>query len=351
VTQRDVPTGTAEPAEPAGPVDLRPEPAAPQPSLVDQDLQATGLTIEARTSGQLVRRRFFRHRAAMISLAVLVFVTVLAFSSIGFGPFPGWWHQSYETTGPVVDGGGMTLDVLPPFLDGDGFSWGIHPFGQEDAGIDYFALTMRGVQESLVIAFVVGIVATLIGTLIGAFAGYFRGRTETVLMRITDLFLVVPLFVTAAVVGFKFGGQGILVLAGALGLLIWVSLARLVRGEFLSLREKEYVEAARALGASGWRIIYRHLLPNAIGVIIVSATLTIAAAILLETALSFLGLGVRAPDTSLGLLVSEYQTASQTRPWLFYWPGLFIIAIALSVNFIGDGLRDAFDPRQTRVRA
>ncbi|HVN13445.1 MAG TPA: ABC transporter permease, partial [Kineosporiaceae bacterium] len=297
------------------------------------------------------RRRFFRHRAAMISLAILIVVTILAFTSIGFGPFPGWWPESYEHTGPVVNGGAMTLDVLPPFVDGDGFAWGQHPFGQDDAGIDYFALTMRGTQESLIIAFVVGIVSTIIGTLVGAFAGYFRGRTESILMRITDLFLVVPLLVTSAVVANKFGSQGIMFLAVALGLLIWVQLARLVRGEFLSLREKEYVEAARAAGASGNRIIFRHLLPNVTGTVIVNATLTISAAILLETALSFVGLGVRAPDTSLGLLVNEYQNASQTRPWLFWWPGLFIIAIALTVNFIGDGLRDAFDPKQTRVRA
>jgi ABC-type dipeptide/oligopeptide/nickel transport system permease subunit len=348
VTERDIQTGTTTSA---GPVDLPDEPARPEPPLPPDDLQATGLAIEARTSGQLVRRRFFRHRAAMISLGVLIGVTVLAFTSIGYGPFGGWWSQSYERTGPIVNGGQMTLDVLPPFLDGDGFAWGIHPFGQDDAGIDYFALTMRGTQESLIIAFVVGIVATILGTLVGAIAGYFRGRTESVLMRITDLFLVVPLLVTSAVVSFKFGAQGIIFLAVALGVLIWVQLARLVRGEFLSLREKEYVEAARALGASGWRIIYRHLLPNVTGIIIVNATLTISAAILLETALSFVGLGVRAPDTSLGLLVNLYQNASQTRPWLFFWPGFFIIAIALSVNFIGDGMRDAFDPKQTRVRA
>jgi ABC-type dipeptide/oligopeptide/nickel transport system permease subunit len=336
--------------EPSAVADVAVDPSL-EPSLPPDDLQATGLTIKARTSGELVRRRFFRHRAAMISLAVLIGVTVLAFTSIGFGPFGGWWHQSYERTGPVVNGGAMTLDILPPFVDGDGFAWGVHPFGQDDAGIDYFALTMRGAQSSLIIAFTVGIVATVLGTLTGAFAGYFRGRTDAVLMRLTDLFLVVPLFITAAVVSFKFGSQGIIFLAVALGLLIWVQLARLVRGEFLSLREKEYVEAARASGASGGRIIFRHLLPNVVGVIIVNATLTIAAAILLETALSFVGLGVRAPDTSLGLLVNQYQTASQTRPWLFWWPGLFIIAIALSVNFIGDGLRDAFDPKQTRVRA
>jgi peptide/nickel transport system permease protein len=146
------------------------------------------------------------------------------------------------------------------------------------------------------------------------------------------------------------GGSSI-TLAILLGGLGWTSLARLVRGEFLSLREKEFVEAARAMGAGSARIIFRHIMPNAFGTIIVNATLTIAGAILLETAVSFLGFGVQAPDTSLGKLISEYQDAFLTRPWLFWWPGLFIVAIALSVNFVGDGLRDAFDPKQTRVRA
>ncbi len=124
-----------------------------------------------------------------------------------------------------------------------------------------------------------------------------------------------------------------------------------MRGEFLSLREKEFVEAARAMGAGSGRIIFRHILPNVLGVIIVSATLAIAGAILLETAISYLGFGVKPPDTSLGALISEYEAAFLTRPWLFWWPGMFIIAIALAVNFIGDGLRDAYDPRQQRVRA
>ncbi len=133
--------------------------------------------------------------------------------------------------------------------------------------------------------------------------------------------------------------------------LAWTSICRVVRGVFLSLREKEFVEAARALGASDARIIFRHLLPNAVGPIIVNATIAVAVAILTETALSYLGLGIRPPDTSLGLLVSDGAQAAQTRPWLFYFPGLFIIIIALTVNFVGDGLRDAFDPTQRRVRA
>ena len=189
---------------------------------------------------------------------------------------------------------------------------GEHPFGQDNIGKDYFALTMRGPQQSIIIAFIVGIVATLVGTVVGALAGYFRGRLETVLMRFTDVMITIPLLVIAAVVGRMAGNAGIVMLGVVLGLVVWTQLARLVRGEFLSLREKEFVEAARAVGTRPVRIIFRHILPNAIGVIIVSATLTIASAVLLETALSFLGFGVQKPDTSLGLLISEYRSAMLT---------------------------------------
>jgi ABC-type dipeptide/oligopeptide/nickel transport system permease subunit len=324
----------------------QPLPATEQPAaLVEREF-----TIKAKTQRQLVTRRFFRHRGALGGLIVFLFVVFLAFTAIGFAGIPGWWDQSYADSGTVVDGGRMTLDVFPAFIDGDGVQIGNHPFGQDDVGRDYFAVTMRGAQRSLTIALLCGLTATVMGVLVGALSGFFRGATESFLMRMTDLFLTIPLLVTAAVVGRNAGG-GAVVLAILLGLLIWTGLARLVRGEFLSLREKEFVEAARAMGASNSRIMFKHLLPNTMGTIIVSATLTIAAAILLETALSFLGLGVQSPDTSLGKMISDYQESFQTRPWLFWWPGLFIVAIALSVNFIGDGLRDAFDPKQTRVRA
>ena len=140
-----------------------------------------------------------------------------------------------------------------------------------------------------------------------------------------------------------------LLLAIFLGLILWPGLARLVRSEFLTLREREFVDAARVSGASDWRIITKHVLPNAIGVIIVNTTLMMSAAVVLEAALSFLGFGVTEPNVSLGKLISDYQAAFITRPWLFWWPGLFIILIALSVNFIGDGLRDAFDPRTKKI--
>ncbi|WP_061961875.1 ABC transporter permease [Demequina flava] len=289
------------------------------------------------SQGQLVRRRFFRHKGAIAGLAVLVFITLLAFTSIGIGPIPGWWDQDFTKTGTVVNGGKPTMGF---------FHFGEHPFGQDTTGRDYFALVMRGTQISLVIAFVVGILSTIIGTIIGAVAGYFRGWAESLLMRITDLFIIIPLLVFAAVLGSIASGAGIWALAVVLAAVTWTGLARLVRGEVLSLREREFVAAAQAIGTGNWRIIFRHILPNTIGVIIVATTFAIASAILLETSLSFLGFGVQPPDISLGSLISDYQTAFTSRPWLFWFPGVFILAIALSVNFIGDGLRDAFDPRQ-----
>ncbi|ANS77601.1 Oligopeptide transport system permease protein OppC [Serinicoccus hydrothermalis] len=293
------------------------------------------------SQGQLVRRRFFRHRGAMASLIVLVVITLVAFTSIGYGLIPAWWNKTFYEAGTAVDGGRPTLQLWP-------FQIGEHPFGQDTIGKDYFALTMRGTQRSLIVAFTVGLLSTLLGTIIGAVAGFYRGWVEAVLMRVTDLFIIIPLLVLAAVLG-KMAGGGIWSLALVLSLVSWTGLARLVRGEVLSLREREFVTAAEAIGTGSGRVIFKHILPNTIGTIIVSATLTIATTILLESALSFLGFGVRPPDTSLGLLISEYQNAFLTRPWLFWWPGLMILAIALSVNFLGDGLRDAFDPRQNRT--
>ena len=304
-------------------------------------------TLERRTSsysqGQLVRRRFFAHKPAMVSLVILLAVTVLAFTSIGFAGLPGWWDKHYLSTGATVDGGAPTL------LHG-GNILGEHPFGQENVGRDYFALVMRGAQQSLIIAVTAGLVSSIIGITVGALAGYFRGWVESVLMRLTDFVIVVPLLLIAAILGQMVQGLpgGVFPLGVVLGLVTWTGMARLVRAEVLSLREKEYVAAAIAMGGSPARIILKHMLPNSVGVIIVNATFAIAAAIILETSLSYLGMGVQRPEASLGLLIEQYENAFGTRPWLFWFPGLFIIAIALTINFIGDGLRDAFDPRQQR---
>lgn len=307
---------------------------------------------EGLSQGRLILRRFLHNGIAMTSLGFFLFIVVLSLTATGAFGIPGWWKYTYTDLPPLLNGGAPTLSLVPEWLGGDGIHLGEHPFGQTLIGIDYFAMTMRGVQNSLIVMFIIGILVAIIGTVVGAVAGYYRGWVESLLMRFTDLIIVIPVIVLGAVVGKiaseHFKGLGVLGLSIVLGLFLWTGLARLVRGEFLSLREREYVDAARVSGARDARIIFRHILPNAIGVVIVTTTLVMAAAILLETGLSFLGFGIRSPDVSLGLIISQNQTAFSTRPYLFVWPGVFIVAIALSVNFIGDGLRDSFDPRQRK---
>ncbi|HEY3693901.1 MAG TPA: ABC transporter permease [Pseudonocardiaceae bacterium] len=289
--------------------------------MPDQELR-----VGQRSQAQVVARRFRRHRLAMVSLVVLLALVLLA--------FVGGWLWKYSVADLTAD------ESVPP-------SWA-HPFGTDAAGHDTLAQVLRGTQISIGIAVVGALVATVVGTVWGATAGYYGGWLDTAMMRIADLVLTLPFLAVAAVLGHNVGGSWWLIAAVIAGL-YWAYVARVARGVVLSLREKEFVEAARAIGAGDARIIFRHLVPNAFGSIIVNATVLVAIAILLETALSYLGFGVRPPDTSLGLLVSDAQTAVETRPWLFFFPGVFIIVIALTINFIGDGLRDALDPRQTRV--
>jgi peptide/nickel transport system permease protein len=301
------------------------------------------------SQGRLILRRFLSHKPAVISMVLFVLVIGFAASASGIFGLPGWWKWNYEQLAPIVDAGRPSLSLVPTWLGGAGITLGEHPFGQSNVGKDYFAMTMRGIVVSTMVMFVIGLIAAFIGVVIGAVAGYYRGWVDAVLMRLTDIVIVIPIIVIGAVVGTAVGGLGPLLLAVFLGFVAWTGVARLVRAEFLSLREREFVEAARVAGASDLRIIFTHILPNAMGVVIVSTTLLIAAAIILETSLSFLGYGVRSPEVSLGLLISQNESAFQTRPWLFWWPAFFIVLLSLLVNFVGDGLRDAFDPRQKRV--
>jgi len=331
-----------------------------QESPMVEDLEAVGSEAAGTlglSQGQIVRRKFFRHKAAVVSLGVLASLVIFVFSALDntiFGiNIPGWWKYSHTElpelnydTCPFDSPGCPSIDLIP-FFDGDGLALGNHPFGQDDIGRDYFALVLKGTQRSLLVMVVIGIIAAAIGTVVGALAGYFRGWIDAILMRITDFIITIPAIIIGSVIGYHFGNLGALFLAFYLGLFAWTGLSRLIRGEFLTLREREFVDAARVAGASDRRIIFKHILPNAVGVIIVSVTLLMSGAILLETGLSYLGFGVVPPDVSLGLLVSTYQESFTIRPWLFWWPGIFIVTIALCVNFIGDGLRDAFDPRQT----
>ena len=316
--------------------------------------------VEGLSQGQIVLRRFFRHRAAVISLFTILFIVVFVFSALDFRLFgkwriPGWWKWTTEDLPELRVGdcpggtvGCPTISLVPKFLGGSGFGLGTHPFGQDDIGRDFFALVMKGAQRSLSVMIIIGFLGGTLGAVIGSISGFYRGKIDAILMRLVDFMITVPVILIGSVIGYHFGNKGAIFLAFYLGLFAWTGLSRLVRGEFLTLREREFVDAARVAGASNRRIIFKHILPNAVGVIIVSVTLLMSGAILLETALSYLGFGVVAPDVSLGLLISQYQDSFTTRPWLFWYPGFFIISIALSINFIGDGLRDAFDPRQRR---
>lgn len=287
------------------------------------------LTTRQRTQLELVLRRFLRHRLAVGSLVLFLLIVLFAF----VGPL--LWKYDYS----YIDGPSYS----PPSAE--------YPLGTDQAGHDLLGQSMRGTQQSLKISLLVALIATTFGALWGAVAGFYRGWADGLLMRIADVILTLPSIAIAVTLSINLqGGASWWGLALVLSFLAWAGISRVVRGVVLSLREQEFVEAAKAMGASDMRIIVRHLLPNALGTIIVAATVTIATTILAETALSFIGFGVQRPDTSLGLLINDAKLSVQDQPWLFYFPGLFIILIALTVNFIGDGLRDAFDPRQTLVR-
>ncbi len=287
---------------------------------------------------RLAVRRFLRHRLAVGSLAVLLLVALLAFV------LPFFWRFKHDQITPE--------NSSPPTP--------LHPLGTNNLGHDLLAQILRGTQQSLAIALVVATLAVLVGTVVGIVAGYRRGRTDAILMRVVDLFLTVPTIAVAAVLGHNFGSTGgsWVLIALVLAALMWTHVARVVRSVTLELRERDFVAAARTVGASEPSIMLRHILPNVSGPIIVAMTILVASAILAETALSFIGFGVRPPDTSLGLLVASAQSAVTTRPWLFYFPGIVILVIALTINFVGDGLRDALDPahaasgvRRRRYRA
>ena len=292
---------------------------------------AHGLSGEARSQSRIVLGRFVHLRLAMIGLGTFV---LLAVAAVLVGHF---WQYSY--TDITND-----LNVAP--------SW-THPFGTNAIGNDMFAQVMAGVEKDIEIALTVAAMATLIGVTVGAIAGYYRGFVDSLLMRFVDLVLVLPVLAILIVLANKLAKQSSnwLGLAVIIGLLSWTYMARLVRADFLSLREREFVEASRALGATNRRIIVKHMLPNAVGPIIVNATLTVALSIIFESTLSFLGLGVQPPNVSLGLLVNQGQDSATTEWWLFVFPVAFLIILILSIFLIGDGLREAFDPKKSRVRA
>jgi peptide/nickel transport system permease protein len=233
----------------------------------------------------------------------------------------------------------LLLGTSPPSAE--------HWFGTDQIGRDYFARVIYAGQISLKIGLAVALLSTAVGTVTGSVAGFFGRWIDQLLMRFTDLFLIIPAIAILAIMLKKFGNTDtviILVLAG----LGWMQVARVVRGQVLSVKEKEFVEAARAAGSTNKRIISRHVLPNCVGPIVVNATLAVAIAIVAESTLSFLGFGVQKPETSWGNLLYDAKGNYAFDTHLLYFPGLFILITVLCINFVGDGLRDAFDPQSGR---
>jgi ABC-type dipeptide/oligopeptide/nickel transport system permease subunit len=302
-------------------------PTAPVVTEPSTDRVEREFTIKDRSQFQQATRRFLRHRLAVGSLIVFLLLVLFGFVT------PLFWKYQYGQITP-------DNNVAPSLA---------HPFGTDNLGHDMFAEVLRGLQQSIKVAFSIALIATVGGTIWGTLSGYYNKWVDNALMRFADLVLTIPQLALAAALANNFGGSW-WITALILGSLAAPYVGRVVRGTVLSIREREYVEASRALGASHLRIMVRHLIPNAFAVVVVNATLLVASGILLETSLSFLGFGVRPPDISLGVLITLGQGSVNTRPWLFYFPGLFIILVALTVNFIGDGLRDALDPQQTRQR-
>jgi ABC-type dipeptide/oligopeptide/nickel transport system permease subunit len=286
-----------------------------------------GLTGATRSFGRQAWDRFRRHRLAVIAVVLLALLT----ASFVVGP----WLSPYAFS----DQDFTALNQGP--------SWR-HPFGTDPIGRDLMVRTFIGGRYSLRIALLIAVLTTTIGTVIGAISGYFGGVVGAVVDQVINLFLIVPALIILIVLAARYG-SGPNAIAVVIALLAWPLIARVVRGSFLQFREQEFVLAARAAGASTARIMFRHILLNVFGPIIVNATLLIGTAIILESTLGFLGLGVRPPVPTLGNLIAEAKGSLQTKPSAVLIPGGFIVTITLCANFIGDGLRDALDPTSRRT--
>ncbi|KQR39824.1 MULTISPECIES: ABC transporter permease [Microbacterium] len=267
---------------------------------------------------------FLHHRLAVTSLIVLSILLIACFGAGWIAPYP----QGQQD---------LLLGPTPPS--------GEHWLGTDELGRDYLSEILFAGQISLAIGLAVALLATVVGTALGAVAGYVGGWVGELIMRITDLFLIVPAIALLAVILQGLGPSPTTIVL-ALTALGWTYIARVVRAQVLSLREKDFIDAARGIGASGFRIVVSHLLPNLAGVIVVAMSLAVASSIIAESTLSFLGFGVQPPQTSWGSMLSQAAGYVGTpQVYLLYFPGLFILVTVLCVNFIGDGLRDALDPQ------
>jgi oligopeptide transport system permease protein len=300
---------------------------------------ATGQTLKSteeimgRSLWMDARRRLFKNRAALASMAILAFIALLALLAPLLSPYaydevnydiiacaPNWWPLEAACRAPG------------------------HIFGTDAVGRDLFVRVLFGARVSLAVGLVATMVSLVIGVLYGAVAGYAGGRLDGLMMRVVDVLYSLP-FIFFVIILMVMFDRNFILLFVAIGAVEWLTMARIVRGQTLSIKQKEFIEAARAAGVSPFGIIIRHVIPNVVGPVMVYVTLTVPGVILTESFLSFLGLGIQEPLTSWGVLISDGADQMETAPWMLLFPALFMAATLFCFNFIGDGLRDALDPK------
>jgi peptide/nickel transport system permease protein len=289
--------------------------------LAEEENTAADMTSVSR--GRLVLRRFFRRRMAVLGLFIVALLVFLAF----VGPHLTQWSYTEFDVNNVYS---------PPSSS--------HWFGTNDLGQDMFARTMRGLQKSIFIGLIGAVISNGVAGVLGAIAGYFGRATDRAVVVLIDLLLILPSFLIIAVTSPLFVGKTWLIFVILLAAFQWMLTARVVRGLTQSLKEREFVSAARFMGVPARKIIARHILPNMASFLIIDATVNVSSLILAEVALSYFGFGIRPPDVSLGSLIGQYANNADTYPWLFWIPSTVLVVLVLAVNLVGDGLRDALDP-------
>jgi oligopeptide transport system permease protein len=299
------------------------------------ELVGRALDVKGRSLWEDARRRLFRNRAAVVSIVTLATIAVMAV----FGPLVLAYPYDYIDYSVVSCAPDWWPD--PSVLCNAG---GTHWFGTDSVGRDLLVRTLYGARVSLAVGLIATLVSLVIGVAYGATAGYFGGRIDEFMMRFVDVLYSIP-YIFLVIILMVIFNRNFFLLFVAIGAVEWLTMSRIVRGQTLSLKQKEFVEAARASGVNGFGIITRHIIPNVIGPVIVYVTLTVPASILAESFLSFLGLGIQEPLTSWGVLISEGANQMETAPWMLIFPALFMAVTLFCFNFIGDGLRDALDPK------
>ncbi|MEU8317970.1 ABC transporter permease [Nonomuraea sp. NPDC048881] len=298
-------------------------------TLSDEELaeELTGDLGRAPSRLRVVAGRFFRSPQGLVGFAVLALMFLLAFAGPLFSP---WSYTDKD----------FTAFLQPPSPR--------HWFGTLQTGSDVYAVTLRGMQKSLIVGLLAALVSTAVAAVVGAFSGYFLGWTDRALSWVTDLLLVLPAFLILAIMSPLFGaGQWVLFVV-MLALFLWMVTSKIVRGMTISLKEREYIQAARFMGVPPVRIIFRHVIPNLSSLLIVDATLNVSAAILTETSLSYFGFGIQPPDVSFGTLIADGSRTAVYAPWTFWFVAGLLVVTVLAVNLMGDALRDAFDPAARR---